>query len=316
MRLIGDLQRQLQIIDYEADDLLRRSSALLDETKQSFRNSSSPVGFQSRSANSKLSRQRIEIASSGRKRYVPIGPFVSSTYVSIEATCPPSCRFKEGGCFAKAGSTHLTMSGLDRAALGLTALQVSLAEAAAIDAAMRRGIPQDGARGGRDLRLHVGGEVSCTAGARALAGAAERWKSRGGGAVWSFTHRWAQISRDAWGPISVLASCETHEDVVAAVARGFVPAIVVPEFPSGPRAFYFAGRKTIPCPAEASERVEGGPTCSSCRLCLDDRKLFELGLAIGFSAHGRDEEDASNVVPVRNLTRDRVAMRSSSVDER
>lgn len=284
-------------IEAEADVLLAMSEDLLSATRSSFRNSSSPVGVQSKSANSKLAKQRVEIARSGRKRYVPVGPFVSSTYVSIEATCPDSCAFKERGCYAKAGAKHLTMAGLDRAALGLTALEVTLAEAAAIDAMMPRRVAQDGARGGRDLRLHVGGEVSCTAGARALAGAAERWRSRGGGAVWTFTHRWKTIPRSAWGPISVLASCETLHDVVLARSKGYAVAVVVPSFPAGPRAFSFAGQRTIPCAAEASSAPPGErPTCSTCRLCLDDQALMARDLMIGFAAHGGDEEDVIDVL--------------------
>lgn len=291
-------------IDAAAAALLERSGALLDEVRSSFRGSASPVSVQARSANSKLAPQRVEIARSGRPRFVPVGPYMASTYVSIASTCPDSCAFKASGCFAKAGSTHLTMAGLNRAALGRTALEVTLAEAAAIDALMPRRVAQDGAKGGRDLRLHVGGEVSCTEGARALAGAAVRWRARGGGVVWSFTHRWRTIARVAWGPISVLASCETMIDVLAARARGYAVAVVFPRFPAGMKAFSFAGKRVIPCTAEASSSSPR-PTCSSCRLCLDDQRLIERDLVIGFAVHGNDEEDAAQalLVPAASLKR-------------
>lgn len=298
---------ELVALELEATGLLARSDELLDEARSSFRGSDAPVSVQLRSANSKLAPTRVEIAKSGRERFIPIGPFVASTYASIRATCPDSCGFKIKGCFAKAGATHLTMKGLDRAAQGMTALEVTLAEAAAIDAMCKRGVPQDGAKGGRDLRLHVGGEVSCSAGARALAGAARRWRERGGGRVWTFTHRWRTIPRAAWGDsISVLASCEKYEDLEHATRRGYAASIVVPEFPSGSRLFSMAGKPIRPCPAEATD---GKVTCAQCRICLDDQRQLARGEVVGFHAHGADLEDAKAVlervifVPVGNLRR-------------
>lgn len=284
---------ELAEIDAAIDAALARSQSLLDEARGSFRNSRSPVSIQPRSANSKLARQKVEIAKSKRKRFVPVGPYMASTYVSIAATCPDSCEFKAGGCFAQAGASHLTMNGLNRAALGMAALDVTLAEAAAIDALCSRGVPKDGHKGtGRALRLHVGGEVSCTAGARALAAAAERWLARGGGPVWTFTHRWKWIPREAWGPISVMASCKTHDEIEQAARRGYAPSTVVPRFPNGQRPFGIAGRRGIPCLNESG----AGLTCAECQLCLHDTKLLASGRVIVLEAHGRDEEDAAAVL--------------------
>lgn len=295
-----DLERQ-------ADEVLARSRQLLDDVRGEFRNSDSPVSVQPRSANSKLAPQRVEIAKSGRARFCPKGPYVASTYVSIAGTCPDSCEFKAKGCYAKAGATHLTMSGLDRGALGLTALDITRAEAAAIDNLCKRGVPADGAKGGRDLRLHVGGEVSCTAGARLLAAATERWLARGGGSVWTFTHRWRQIPREAWGRISVLASCATLDDVDRATQRGYASAIVVPSFPDGSRPFGFAGRRAVPCLAE-SARERGDMTCATCRICMKDHAILERGDVIAFSAHGSDADEAADavrLVPTSKLVRTR-----------
>ena len=289
---MSDVEADLDEVVRRAGEVEAASRLLLDDVRSSFRGSSSPVSVQERSANSKLAPQRVEVARSGRKRFVPTGPFVVSTYVSIAATCPDSCAFKSGGCYAQAGASHLTMRGLDRAALGLVALDVTLAEAAAIDRLWVRGVPQDGADGGRDLRLHVGGEVSCAEGARALAAAVTRYQARGGGRCWTYTHRWRSIPREAWGPISVLASCERLADAEAARARGYAVAIVVPRYPDGPATWPYAGGRALPCPAEASD----GATCSSCRACMDDRRLRERGLVIAFAVHGRDDEDAAAAV--------------------
>jgi hypothetical protein len=253
-----------------------------------------PVSVQVASANRKLAPQRFVRAKNGRIRNEPIGPFVVSTYVSIAATCPSACPFRDGGCYAVAGASHLTMRRMDRSARGWTPLSVTLAEASELDHLWKGGIPQDGAKGGRDLRLHVGGEVSCRAGARALGDMARRWLARGGGRVWTFTHRWREIPRDVWGPISVLASVESSTDVLEAHARGYAAAIVVDYFPTRKAFVVHPGVRAIPCPAEAGE--EGRVTCSSCRLCLDADKLRERGITIAFAAHGSEAEAARSKV--------------------
>lgn len=216
----------------------------------------------------------------------PRPPFVSSTYVSIDKTCPDSCAFKGNGCMAESGFTRVLGLRLDLAAIGLTGEDVARQEAQVIDLAFGgRAIPGDGLGGRRDLRLHVGGDVASEEAARILAAVAARWRARGGGTVWTFTHRWREIAREAWGSISVLASVETIAQAAEASARGYAPALVVPEFPNERRAWELApGMKAVPCPAETGEQ-----TCVECRLCLD-RPLHQLGIAIAFAAHGRDAE--------------------------
>jgi hypothetical protein len=245
--------------------------------------SAGSVSFRPKSENRKLSPVH-QIRAAGRNpRLVAQKPFVSSTYVSIAATCPDNCAFKTGACYVMSGITGITGRKLDAAAHGLTADQVIAEEARLIDGAFHgRRIPQDGARGGRDLRLHVGGDVGSVLGARLLAGAAGRWRDRGGGAVWTFTHAWRDVPREAWGPISVLASVERPEDIQAARAVGYAAAIVVDKFPSE-RAFSVPGSsaKIVPCPAETR-----GTTCVECRLCLDADKLLERNVVIAFEAHG------------------------------
>jgi len=183
----------------------------------------------------------------------------------------------------RAGFTRPRSLLLDRNARGLSGTQVNEAEADHIRYAFDGGtIPQDGARGGRDLRLHAGGDVASTRGAKALSGAAEDWKRRGGGSVWTFTHRWRQVARHSFGAISVLASCESTEDAKRAQQRGYVPALVLRSFPSE-RAFDLDGLRVIPCPAETR-----GTTCVQCRLCLDrEQHLRASKSAIGFALHGR-----------------------------
>lgn len=275
-----------------AGETLKRSKSLVQiATKRDPRRLELPVSIQRESANRKLAPQRRVLANNGRIRNEPVGPFVVSTYVSIAATCPTTCPFRSGGCYAIAGSAHLNGHALDRAAKGWPADEVSMAEARAIDALWREGVPQDGAAGGRDLRLHVAGEVSSARGAQAIGEAVDRYVARGGGRAWTFTHRWREITRARWGrKLSVLASCETVADVELALERGYVPAVTVDRYPNGPRAFVFGAVRAVPCPAEVSG---GKTTCSKCRLCLDDGALRRKGLAIAFAVHGSDAAEAA-----------------------
>ena len=238
------------------------------------------------SANRKIAPQRFETARSGRTRNVARGPFVATTHVSIAATCPSSCPWRSGGCYAIAGLHRQNGATLDAQAEGIDADAVIAAEVELVDRLWVNGVPQDGPRGwGRALRLHVAGDVSSTWGARALSDAAKRWLDRGGGPVWTYTHRWRTIPRDAWPWISVLASVESKREAEHARRRGYVAAITVPEYPDGPRAFQLGSVRAVPCPAEV-----GRMTCAQCGLCFDDEVLAERGLAIAFAAHGRDAE--------------------------
>lgn len=233
----------------------------------------------------------------GWTRFRAIGPYCAATYVSIQSTCPDVCRFKNGnGCFAEAGYMGPLVRALDEASKGLTPALVAANEAAVIDAFGP--VPSDGGKhgkSGRDLRLHISGDAFDTESAQILAGAAERWKQRGGGAVWAYTHSWREIPVEAWGTIAILASCETPEDVKRARARGYAPSIVVRDFRGAQRAHALpeiSGR-VLPCPAETRNT-----TCVQCRLCFDVKGLKDRELVIGFSAHGRDAEKARRRLPI------------------
>lgn len=286
-------QMDMDAVLKELDDLVKRSVTLLGEcdgyvtrkpTKRVKRNFT-PVSIQPRSANRKLSPQRVELVGK-LKRNVPLGPYVTSTFVSIQATCPDSCAFKENGCYATSGITVALMRNLDSHSEGWTALEVMREEARLIDG--KRGVKDGGRHGdeGRDIRLHVGGEVSCDEGARILAGAVGRYRDRGGGVVWTYTHRWRDIPRTDWEEIQVLASCDTEADIVDAREQGYVPAFVVERFKSN-KVFDVAGTTFVPCPAEA-----GKMTCVQCRLCLDTAALRRRGLGIAFAIHGPQTEKA------------------------
>lgn len=262
--------------------------------------------IQLKAANPKLAQQRSvavpdpERPERTRNRYEPIGPFVASTYVSISATCPTTCPYKDNGCYAQAGASHLTMAARDRYGRRTTGLDVSLAEAEALRKLWPRGVPQDGHRGGRDLRLHVAGDVSCAKGAAAIVAAVRELEQRGLGSAWSFTARWREIPAKLWGTVFVLASVQTPAQCVEAYAAGYVPALTVERLPRGRKIFPIAGTKLrgLPCPFEAGVP---GVTCSSCRLCLDKRTMLRRrGLVIVFQLHGKDSAKAARRLRVLN----------------
>lgn len=311
---LAELVEATRRVDERAVELERRSFALVAEaTRPAGLNSQNivralehehpatrAVSIQPMSSNRKLAPctevHVVDSRGNPRIRPTPVGPYCASTYVSIAATCPASCPFRDNGCYAQSGASHLTMGALDRAGRRARALEVTLAEAVALNDLWPRGVPQDGHRGGRDLRLHVGGDVSCTAGARALGEAVARLQARGLGECWTYTHRWREIPREAWGPISVLASCETPAEVRQAIEAGYAAALTVERFP-GRRAFPIGpGLKAIPCPFEGG----GSTTCVKCRLCFDDARLRQAGRAIAFAVHGKDSEAARGRLRVLN----------------
>lgn len=259
-----------------------------------------PVSLQRRSSNDKLSHVRRRRHRNGRFQTFPQPPYVASTYVSIEATCPNSCRFKGAGCYAQSGQAANAMQRLDAEAKrhALSGTEVNELEARLLDAQWsyyRKGVPQDGARGGRDLRLHVGGDTASNAGALALGGAADRFMSRGGGSVWTYTANWREIEPISFGPVSAYASVQTPEEATMAVDHGWTPAWTVRKLPQR-RAFRepSSGIKIVPCPAQTS-----GMKCVRCRLCF---RPLPKGTAVGFELHGRGMHQASRRLPVLGQT--------------
>lgn len=286
----GDDERTLQELLDLGDSVLAKSNSLLDEatttSEQHGRWTSRnewPVSVQAASANRKLAPQR-RVQVGDRIRNEPVPPYCSSTHVSIEATCPGSCVFKNSGCYAQAG---MVVQRLDRGAkvMNLSGVEVIEMEAMAIDGMFARGVPQDGARGGRDLRLHVSGDVSSAVSARMLAAAAKRWQARGGGEVWTYTHRWREIPHEDWGPIRALASVETMRNARVAQIHGYAAALTVSDL-DGDQARLVQGLRIVPCLAQTR-----GKTCATCRLCFAPN-LAERGVVVEFAVHGKDEQQA------------------------
>lgn len=203
---------------------------------------------------------------------------VDSTYVSIDSSCPKTCPLIDKGCYAKFSFVGMTVRRLDKEADGLTALEVARSEANAIDNAYKgKDVPQ-----GRAMRLHVSGDSRTLKGTRLINSAVKRWKERGGGDCWSYTHAWANVPRKEWGAVSILASITSVKEVSAARKQGYAPAIVVDEHLTD-KAYELEGSdvKWIPCPAQTRD-----VGCSDCRLCFNANRLYEGNFGIAFAAHG------------------------------
>lgn len=205
---------------------------------------------------------------------------VAATYAS-QATCPGDCPFRNAGCYAEHGPLSWAVTNKLNRSRVKDPLRVAKLEAEGIDK-----LPAD-----RDLRLHVLGDCPTRESAAELGAAADRYVERGVAydrrrgfhtpSVWAYTHAWRKVSRKSWGrSISVLASCESADDVRRARRRGYAAAVVVDEFESD-RAYEFGEFRLVPCPSQTR-----GATCDNCRLCFDDGRLKDAGLVIGFAVHG------------------------------
>lgn len=247
----------------------------------------SPIFIARESADSKLSPIEFRDVGMQRKRPYPVGPRCAATYVSIRRTCPRKCILKNKGCYVQSGYTNRLMRRLDE---WTSTQHVNDLEAVAILYAFRRGVPQDGfAGGGRDLRLHVGGDVKDEAGARVLAAAADAYHRLGGGTVWTYTRRWREVSRDAWGDIAVLASIDSPSEWSDARKRGYNHcATVVLNHETRGRSYAHRGSLVMPCRHDAD-----GTTCVECRRCLSPRSEYSL---VAFETHGRNAKQANRAV--------------------
>jgi hypothetical protein len=200
---------------------------------------------------------------------------VASATYAAQASCPDDCVFRKAGCYAERGPLwgYITKPLNDEAERrGRGPLAVARAEAKAID---EMATVVD-----RPMRLHTVGDCASDQTARIVSAACERYMDRGGGQVWTYTHAWRDVSRESWGRVSVLASCERTSDVAEAEARGYATALVVDSFRREAR-YDHDGVDILPCPAMTKKT-----TCSECRLCFDDAAIRERRYSIGFEIHG------------------------------
>lgn len=241
------------------------------------------------------------------------------------------CPFIEGnGCYAEIDNQGWTTRRLNNTAAQAQAdsLEVANAEAAALEKLLGYlNVYENGPS--KMLRLHVVGDAVTAESAKILADASKPFVrrnaqipslfrrqdngnltgtgGRGDSKVWAYTHGWRDVPRSAWGEVSVLASCETQEDLKEAYDRGYALACVTDKYdnehlwdsPSKPQRWK-AYRKgdfiILPCPNEAGTPKGTKPTCSQCGLCLQEKMLREKRMVIAFETHGSKDKKIKQVL--------------------
>ena len=258
-----------------------------------------PPGDDDEPAKSK-DEQTVIVCRARNAKLAGPGQEVWATTAPVALTCLRSCPFLDNGCYAQRGpGGHNARLERNAAQQGLDALDLAHEEARLIRRAARK-LREKQKGGDTPLRLHHGGDATTTDAVGALLAACRAWP----GPVWTYTHAWREVPREAWGEISVLASVETPAEIRLAVARRYAPALAVPVFPPDGKPWREAGIQFIPCPAElyaketrqrraeiaagrAPEAAVRRPrTCFDCRLCFDADGLLKRGQGIGFEAHG------------------------------
>lgn len=193
---------------------------------------------------------------------------VSATWVA-QASCPDSCPFRGAGCYAETGRSgmHTRRINAAEAKGDYNALELARMEAQAID----------GLSGKNPLRIHVVGDCKTVGAAKTVAAAAARYAAKHNQKVWTYTHA-TNVPRAAWGPVSILRSCQTMGEVKEAHKRGWATALVVAGFKSEKAYSLGDGFTGIPCPYQTGKTK----SCVDCGLCLDDQKLRDRKLVILF----------------------------------
>ena len=202
---------------------------------------------------------------------------VDCTYAPIKQTCPDTCKLKNNGCYAALSFVGIINKKLENSSQDLSKIDCARAEAKAIDNSYdKKVVPPV------FLRLHVSGESQTIKGSKLINSAVKRWKKRGGKQAWSYTHCWKKVPRETWSNVSMLASIDDYKDIPLAIERGYVPAIVVGEFPKLKKfEIKDSPIEFLPCPAQIKEDV----SCDTCKLCLNDGLLKKLNVGIAFAAH-------------------------------
>jgi hypothetical protein len=144
--------------------------------------------------------------------------------------------------------------------------------------------------GKNPLRLHSVGDAKTVKAVSILVAALIRYVAKYGQKVWTYTHAWRRVPRAVWSDsVSVLASCETADDIKHARKRGYATAIVVPEHIG--KVYFIGDEKIVACPEQTR-----GVKCDQCRLCWDDANLRKHKVTIGFAAHSPNANKVKNAL--------------------
>jgi len=194
-------------------------------------------------------------------------------------SCPPSCPFSGGGCYAKSGPLALHWDHVNRGARGgsLDALSVFIA-GLPVDQLWRHN--QAGDLPGEGEKIDV----------KALAKIVQANKGKRG---FTYTHKYLskrnrliiKESNDQGFVVNLSANSPAHADELADTGAG--PVVCVLDQSTTKNTTTPAGRKIVVCPATVTKNV----TCSTCGLCARSNR----SVIIGFPAHGASKRKASAI---------------------
>lgn len=200
---------------------------------------------------------------------------MSATYVT-QASCG-DCRLRGNGCYAEHGTVRWVTNRLN-ANPTVDPTEIAQDEADAVDTLSGR----------RHLRGHVVGDCPTDEAAKIVSAAYERYMAKHGKKAGTYTHQWKNVSRESWGQVSVLASCESLEEVRQATAKGYKTALVVTEYERD-TAYEVDGVRIIPCP----EMTGRAKSCEECLLCWRGDKVPGT---IAFKAHGKGAAQVRDLI--------------------
>jgi hypothetical protein len=181
---------------------------------------------------------------------------VAATHTS-QWSCPHDCPFMNAGCYSEVNHQRFVTARLNSSGY------LPPEEIAQLEAIEIRGLA-----GYHPLRLHVVGDCKTPQAARIVAAAAMEYQRRHDAPVWTYTHAWRDVPREAWSGVSVLASCETIEDVQEAHAAGYAVERTVTTWSEAQPIECADGRtlKPFKCPQQIGTR----PDCEACKFCFRD----------------------------------------------
>ena len=201
------------------------------------------------------------------------GP-MAATYRTAD-TCPGSCPLRDAGCYAR-GRIFGIPSRLGAESDG------AYAEVRALARNLRLG---------GMVRANVSGDMLDDAGrpdfpyAAALSYVATE---RPDAAVFGYSHAWRSLSPDIAPGVTLNASCESADEIIAAAAAGW-PTVTTATDPADPIiGTTIAGRRVVVCPAQTRD----GVTCSTCRLCARPARRS----TVAFVVHGSGKAQAARAI--------------------
>ena len=208
---------------------------------------------------------------------VKTGPIPVTTTSSD--SCPPSCPFSGGGCYAKSGPIALHWKKVSEGERGGSLEDLT----SFIDSLPR----------GQLWRMNQAGDLPGLGERIDVAALRKITKANQGKRGFTYTHkherkgnlRHVKAANDGGFTVNLSANSPQHADTLAETGAG--PVVCVLDSATTQNSTTPAGRKIVVCPATVRDDV----TCATCGLCARSTR----SIIIGFPAHGTAKKKASAV---------------------